>query len=84
VQRGTGTLTFTLISESGTSALVSEVFPAVYSVPTLRYTLAEVDGVWYVDDQELGCAATTVYHAAYDSLFTTLPAGQTRPPTRTC
>jgi hypothetical protein len=46
--------------------------------------VVEVAGVWYVDDQDTGCPATTIYDAAYDSFFTTFPAGQTRPPEPSC
>ncbi len=80
----TGSLTFSLISETGTTAYVSEVFQYSQTQMPVRYTLVEVASLWFVDDQDTGCAATTIYSAAYDSLFYTFPPGQTRPAIPTC
>ncbi len=80
----TGTLTFSLISETGTTAYVSEVFQYSQTQLPVRYTVVEVASLWFVDDQDTGCTDTTIYSAAYDSLFYTFPPGQTRPPTPSC
>lgn len=64
-QGGSGTWTFTLISQTGATALVSEVFPWTPST-SLRWTVVQVAGQWYADDQDTGCAATSIYSSAYD------------------
>jgi hypothetical protein len=65
-QNQTGTSTFALISQSGTSADVSESIPGGSTPMSLRWTVLEIAGAWFVDDQDTGCAATSIYSAAYD------------------
>ncbi|MGA3183279.1 MAG: hypothetical protein ABSE52_01595 [Candidatus Dormibacteria bacterium] len=64
-QGGPGTWTFTLISQTGATALVSETFPWTPST-SLRWTALQVDGQWYADDQDTGCSTTSIYSSAYD------------------
>jgi hypothetical protein len=61
-----GTLTFTLISESGTTAYVLENLGLGEPSTDLRWTVVSISGTWYVDDQDTGCAATSIYDPAYD------------------
>ncbi len=78
--QGLVTYTFTLISESGTTAYVHEDMGFGPS-QTLRWTAVSVGGTWYVDDQDTGCSATTIYSPAYDFYN----AGSTPdPPAPTC
>jgi hypothetical protein len=59
------TPTFTLISESGTTAYVHEDLGLGPSYD-LRWTVVSVAGTWYVDDQDTGCSNTSIYNPAYD------------------
>jgi hypothetical protein len=61
-----GTFTFTLTSESGTTAYVLEDLGFGGSSSHLRWTVVSIDGTWYVDDQDTGCANTSIYNPAYD------------------
>ncbi len=63
-QGGSGTWTFSLISQSGSTAYVSVTFPWTPST-SLRWTVVEVGGSWYAQDQDTGCAATSIYSSAY-------------------
>jgi hypothetical protein len=60
------TPTFALISESGTTAYVHEDLGLGDPSTDLRWTVVSVGGTWYVDDQDTGCSATTIYNPAYD------------------
>jgi hypothetical protein len=60
-----GTPVFKLTSpRGGDTAVVSE--DRGFGPPLLRWTLIKVAGSWYVDDQDMGCSATSIYSAAYD------------------
>jgi hypothetical protein len=63
--QNSGTATFALISQSGTTAYVSEVIPPAPDI-NLRWTVLEVGGAWFVDDQDTGCSTTSIYSSAYD------------------
>jgi hypothetical protein len=65
-QNQTGTSTFALISQSGTTAYVSESIPGGSTSISLRWTVLEIAGAWIVDDQDTGCVATSIYSTAYD------------------
>jgi hypothetical protein len=58
-------ITFTLISESGTTAYVHEDLGFGPS-HDLRWTVVSIAERWYVDDQDTGCSTTTIYNPAYD------------------
>jgi hypothetical protein len=78
--QGLPTPVFTLMSESGTTAYVHEDLGFGPS-DNLRWRVVSIDGPWYVDDQDTGCSATTIYDPAYD-YFT---AGSTpAPPAPSC
>jgi hypothetical protein len=61
-----GTLTFTLISENGTTAYVHEDLGLGEPSSDLRWTVVSIGGTWYVDDQDTGCSTTSIYDPAYD------------------
>jgi hypothetical protein len=61
-----GTLTFTLMSETGTTAYVHEDLGLGEPSSDLRWTVVSIGGTWYVDDQDTGCSATSIYDPAYD------------------
>lgn len=73
-----GTLTIALISQSGLSAYVHEDLG--FGPPGLRWTLVEVGGTWYVDDQDTGCSSTSIYNPAYDHVSSTTATAQPSPP----
>jgi hypothetical protein len=61
-----GAFTFKLMSESGTLAYVLEDLGFGGPSSHLRWTVVSIDGTWYVDDQDTGCANTSIYNPAYD------------------
>jgi len=63
--QNTATDTFTLISQTGATAYVNDDL-GFGPGTALRWTVVQVAGNWYVDDQDTGCAATTIYNSAYD------------------
>lgn len=63
--QGEVTISFALMSESGTTAYVHEDL-GLGAGDDLRWTVLSIGGTWYVDDQDSGCAATSIYDAAYD------------------
>ena len=65
-QNQTGTSTFALISQSGTTTYVSESIPGGSTSISLRWTVLEIAGAWFVDDQDTGCTATSIYSSAYN------------------
>jgi hypothetical protein len=73
-QNQTGTSTFALISQSGTTTCVSESIPGGSTSISLRWTVLEIAGAWFVDDQDTGCAATSIYSSGYDYDAITSPA----------
>jgi hypothetical protein len=62
--QNSGTASFSLISQSGTTAYVAEAY-SFADETSLRWTVLEVGGVWFVDDQDTGCATTSIYSSAY-------------------
>jgi hypothetical protein len=76
-----GTLAFTLILESGTTAYVHEDLGLGEPSSDLRWTVISIGGTWYVNDQDTGCSATSIYDPAYDHENTSsMPA----PPVASC
>jgi hypothetical protein len=38
---------------------------------SLRFTLINENGGWFIDDQDLGCSSTSIYNPAYDQVTST-------------
>jgi len=55
---------FRLVTEQPTYAYIS--YDIGGGAPTLRFTVLLIDGSWYADDQDLGCAATSIYNPGYN------------------
>lgn len=72
-----GTLSFALLSQTGATAYVHEDLG--FGGTGLRWTAIKVNDHWYVDDQDQGCAATSIYNPAYDAVAANATPGPAPP-----